>query len=216
MNVVARIIIILVIGANICAACQQEVAPSPTRPTATTQPTETPILNRDIEEIAVYSALLEYSFTGDIEQFLIVNQTRVSSPGLLEQQLADFQENYPLNRELVADFLTVNQQPSTLDPDMDFGLEYQLMTQTEIDELAPLDEASGWQLFDEMYPNAVGFIYLSRVGFNPDLNQALVYYDQYYYDQPIRGGYSLLNRQNGQWVVVYGNEWLTWINLNST
>ena len=81
MNGVARIIIILVIGASMCAACQQEVAPSPTRPTATTQPTETPILNREIEEIAVYSALLEYSFTGDIEQFLIVNQTRVRSPG---------------------------------------------------------------------------------------------------------------------------------------
>ena len=205
----AIIILILIMGASLCAACQQEATPSAPDPTATMQHTETPQLDRDIEEIAVYSALLEDSFIGDIEQFLIVDQTRVPSPGLMEQNLAEFQENKPLDKELVANFLEVNQQPSPLDPNMDISLEYQLMTQEEIDELAPLDEASGWQLFEEKYPKAVGFIYLSRVGFNADLSQALVYYDRYYYDQPIMGGYFLLSRQDGRWVTESSFEWMT-------
>ncbi len=209
MNVTAHIILMLVIGASLCAACQPEATPSAPNPTATMQPTQAPALNRDTEEIAVYSALLKDSFRGDIEQFLIVDQTRVASPGLMNQNLTEFQENKPLDQELLTNFLEVNQQPSTLSPDMDLGLEYQLMTQEEIDELAPLDEASGWQLFDEKYPKAVGFIYLSRVGFNADLSQALVYFEQYYYDQPIRGSYLLLTRQAGQWVVEYGYEWMT-------
>jgi hypothetical protein len=209
MNVTARITLILVIGASLCAACQQATTPSAPDPTPILQPTEAPALNRNTEEIAVYSALFEYDFTGDTSQFLIVDQTQLPSAGLVEQQLSDFQERTPLDQELLTNFLEINQQPSALDPDMDLSQEFQLMTQEEIDELAPLDEESGWQLFDEKFPKAVGFIYLSRVGFNADLSQALVYFEQYYYDIPVRGGYLLLTRQDGEWVVESGYEWIT-------
>ena len=209
MNATARIILMIVIGTSLCAACQQADTPSAPEPTATLQPTEAPALNRNTEEIAVYSALLDHEFTGDISQFLIVDQTRLPSPGLVDEQLGDFQEQNPLDQGLLTNFLELNQQPSALNPDMDLGLEYQLMTQEEIDELAPLDKESGWKLLDEKYPKALGFIYLSRVGFNTDLNQALVYYERYYYDQPIMGGYLFLTRQDGQWVVETGYEWMT-------
>lgn len=209
MILTARIVLILVVGVSLCAACQQEATPSAASPTPTQRPTETPRLNRVFEESAVYAALLEGSFIGDIEQFLIVDQTRVNSTSHLEQDLAEFQENKPLDRELVDNFFGVNQQPSPLEPILDIDLKYQLLTQEEIDELRPQDEASGWQLFYEKYPDTVGFIYLSRVGFNADLSQALVYYSQFHYDQPIRGGYVLLTRQEGRWVIEYGYEWIT-------
>jgi len=210
MNVKACIILILIIGASLCAACGQEATPSAPDPTETMQPTETPQLDRDNEESAVYEALLKDSFRGDfIEQYLIMDQTRVNQPKLLEQDMANLQEYKPLDKELMEDFLAVNQQPSPLEPILDIELQYQLITQEEIDELRPLDEESGWQLFDEKFPNAVGFIYLSRVGFNADLSQALVYFEQYHYDQPITGGYQVLNRQDGVWVGEYGYEWDT-------
>jgi hypothetical protein len=210
MNVKARIILILIIGTSLCAACQQETITSAPDPTATMQPTETPQLDRDIEESAVYKALLKDSFRGDfIEQYLIMDQTRVNHPALLEQDLENLQEYKPLDEGLMADFLAVNQQPSPLEPILDIDLEYQLLTQEEIDELRPLDEESGWQLYYEKFPNAVGFIYFSRVGFNADLTQALVYYEQYRYDQPITGGYQVLNRQDGEWVGEYGYQWDT-------
>lgn len=209
MNVKARIILILVIGASLCASCQQGVTPLTSRSTPTQQPTETPQLDRDIEESAVYEALLKDSFRGEIEQYLIMDQTRVNHQTLLEQDLENLQEYKPLDKELMEEFIAVNKQPSPLEPILDIDLEYQLLSQAEIDALRPLDEESGWQLYYEKFPNAVGFLYLSRVGFNADLSQALVYYEQYHYDQPITGGYQVLNRQDGEWVSEYGYQWDT-------
>lgn len=210
MNVAARIILILVISASLFAACQEEITTPPANPTPTLPPAETPELDREIEESAVYTALLENSFIGDhIEQYLIMDQTRVNHPELLEQDLANLQKFKPLDKELMDDFLAANQQPTALEPILDIELQYQLLTQEEVNELRPLDEESGWQIYYEKFPNAVGFIYLSRVGFNADLSQAVVYYEQYHYDQPIKGGYQVLNRQDGEWVVEYGYEWIT-------
>jgi hypothetical protein len=174
------------------------------------QPTDTPQLDRDIEESAVYESLLKSSFVGDdIKQYLIIDQTQINPRRHAEKDLADLQEEGILDEALVNDFLAVNQQPSPLEPILDMDLEYQLLTQEEVDELRPLDEASGWQLYYEKFHNAVGFIHLSRVGFNADLSQALVYYAQYHYDQPIRGGYHVLSRQDGRWLIEYGYEWIT-------
>jgi hypothetical protein len=204
MNIKARIILILVIYASLCAACRQ-AGPPPTP-----QPTDAPRLNREVEEMAVYATLLTHSFKGDfIEQYLIVDHTRVNSLGLLEQDLENLQEYKPLKEGVMEDFLAVNEQPSALEPILDIDLQVQLLTQEEIDELRPLDEESGWQLYYEKFPNAVGFIYLSRVGFSPDLTQALVYYEEYHYDQPITGGYQVFNWQDGQWVAEYGYQWDT-------
>jgi len=210
MNMTARIILILVICASLCTACGQAGLPLTTSPTATPQPTEAPPLDRDVEESEVYSAMLNGAFMSDrVGLYLIVDHTRVNNPGLLEQDLENFQKDTPLETGLVEDFLAVNQQPSALEPLLDIDLPYQLFTQEEIDELHPLDKESGWQLFDEKFPNAVGFLYLSRVGFNADLSQALVYYERYMYDIPVSGGYYLLTRQDGQWVIESGYEWIT-------
>jgi hypothetical protein len=172
--------------------------------------TPAPQLNPDIEEYAVYAALLESEFVSENTKLvLIVDHTRVEKPERLEGDLVSFQENTPLAPDLVASFKERNQQPYPLEPTMDLGLEYQLLTQEQIDELRPQDEASGWKLFYEKYPNAVGFVYLSRAGFNADLSQALVYVSRYHYEQPILGGYYLLTRQDGRWLVEAGFEWVT-------
>ncbi len=173
-------------------------------------PTPTSNLDPDMEEIAVYNALLASQFPGDnIDQVLIIDHTRVNQTSLLEMDLTRFQESASPAPELISSFKERNQQPYPLKPVLDFGLEYQLLTQEEVDNLRPLDEVSGWKLFYEKYPNSVGFIYLSRIGFSADFSQALVYMSQYHYDQPIRGGYYLMTRQDGGWVIETGMEWMT-------
>ena len=210
MHAITRFILILTLGTCLCASCRQSSTPPPPTAAPTSEPTATPQLDPDIEEYAIYNALLGSSFQGDdIDQILIVDHTRVNGTELLERDLADFQENTPLAPELVASFMERNQQPYPLEPVLDFGLEYQLLAQEEVDELHSMDEASGWELFYEMYPNAVGFIYLSRVGFSADFGQALVYISQYHYDQPIQGGYYLMIRQDGRWVIESSMEWMT-------
>jgi hypothetical protein len=110
--------------------------------------------------------------------------------------------------ELVASLKERNQGSNQLVPVLDFGMEYQLWTQEEVDELRPLDEASGWKLFYEKYPNAYGFVYLSRVGFNADFSQALVYMESFHYDQPVQGRYYLMIRQDGHWVIESSYGWM--------
>jgi hypothetical protein len=210
MNVTTRFILILALGVCLCASCQQISIPSPGTATPVSEPTATPQLDPDIEEYVVYNALLGRRFQGDnIDQVLIIDHTQVSNTELLERDLADFQENAPLAPELVTSFMERNQQPYPLEPVLDFGLEYQLLAQEEVDDLHSRDEASGWELFYEIYPNTVGFIYLSRVGFSADFSQALVYISQYHYDQPIQGGYYLMTRQDGSWLIESSMEWIT-------
>ncbi|MFC2025575.1 hypothetical protein ACFLUC_00085 [Chloroflexota bacterium] len=223
MYVRGRFILVFALSTYLCASCQQISTPSPTsstpvrESTATTipatstplsEPATTPQTDPDIEEYTVYNALLESRFAGaNIDQILIIDHTEVNSPALLEQNLADFQKNTPLAPELVASFKQRNQQPYPLRPVLEFGTEYQLLTQEDVDELYPLDEASGWELLYEKYPNSYGFLYLSRVGFNADFNQALVYSSTSHYEQPIEGGYYLMVRKDGRWEVDSSYGW---------
>ena len=203
-------ILILALSACLFAACQQSTTPSPASPTPVNESTATPQPDPDIEEYTVYNDLLEAQFKGDdLDQVLIIDHTRVNNQKLLEKDLAAFQQSTPLAPELVASFKERNQGSQQLEPVLDFGMEYQLWTQEEVDELRPLDEASGWKLFYEKYPNTYGFVYLSRVGFSADFSRALVYMESFHYDQPIKGGYYLMVRQDGRWVIESSYEWIT-------
>ncbi|MFC2042700.1 hypothetical protein ACFLUA_00925 [Chloroflexota bacterium] len=200
MNVTTRFILMLTLGTCLCASCQQISTPH----------TAAPQLDPDMEEYVVYAAILEGTFVSEnTKRVLIMDHTRTQEPGLMADFLADFQENTPLAPEMVTSFKERNQQPYPLKPVLDFGVEYQLLTQKEVDELRPLDEASGWKLLYEKYPGSVGFIHLSRVGFNADLSQALVYIAHYHYQQHLLGGYYLMTRQDGRWEVEIGYEWIT-------
>jgi len=223
MYVRVRYILILAFGAYLCASCQQISTPVPTTSTpvsevtATTspatstplsEPTTTPQTDPDIEEYAVYNDLLASKFKGaDIDQVLIIDHTRVHKTKVSEKDLTEFDEYLPLAPELVASFVERNQQPYPVKPVLDFGMEYQLLTQAEVDELRPLDEASGWKFLYEKYPNSYGFVYLSRVGFNADFSQALVHISTFHYEQALEGGYYLMIRQVEGWEIESSYVW---------
>lgn len=205
-----RFILILALGAHLCVSCQPISTPSPATATPVSESTATPQLDPDIEEIAVYNALLGSIFTGDnIHQVLIIDHTRANKTALLERDLTEFQKDTPMAPELVASFKQRNQVPYPLSPVLDFGLDYQLLSQEEVDELRSLDEASGWKWFYDTYPNTYGFVYLSRVGFNADFSQALVYMETYHYEQPVQGAYYLMTRQDGGWIIESEYGWNT-------
>jgi len=210
MNARIQFVLVLAFGAWLCVSCQQNSIHIPANPTSVSASTHKPQSDPDIEEYAVYNDLLKAEFRGDgVDQVLIIDHTRINSTTLMEQNLAAFQEYTPLAPELVASFKERNQQSYPLNPVLDFGVKYQLLTQEEVDELRPLDEASGWKLLYEKYPNSYGFVYLSRVGFNADFSEALIYTEGFHYDQPIKGGYYLMVKQDGRWVIENGYEWMT-------
>ena len=258
MYVKTRFILILALGAWVCAACQQRATAPPAsdtplrEPAASPQPeadiegfavtSDTPLnkstaspqlvtnieesavvasdtpssestaslqLDPDIVEYAVYNDLLESEYASDnIKQILIIDHTRADPPRGLEEDVTEYLDN-EFAPELVASFRERNQQPYPLKPILDFGLEYQLLSQEEVNKIKPTDEASKWKYFREKWPQAHGFVYLSRVGFNADLSQALVYICVYHYDQPLLGSYNLMVKQDGHWVVEGGYQWIT-------
>ena len=210
MNTRIQLILILVFSAWVCTSCQPNPIHTPASATSVSVPTLQPKPDPDIEEYAVYNDFLAAEFKGDkLDLILIIDHTRVNIKKLMEQNLAAFQEHTSLGTELVSSFKERNQQPYPLNPVLDFGVKYQLLTQEEIDQLRPLDEASGWKLLDERYPKSYGFVYLSRVGFNADFSEALIYTESFHYDQPIKGGYYLMVKQDGRWVVENSYEWMT-------
>jgi hypothetical protein len=56
-----------------------------------------------------------------------------------------------------------------------------------------------WEGFYRRYPNSRGLVYLSRVGFNKKMTQALLYFVQQYTNAAGEGYLVLLNKQNNEW-----------------
>ena len=180
-------------------------------PAVTAQPTAAHSSDPDTEEYAVYSAFLNGNYAGqEIEQILIADQTEVNSPELLQQDLETVQENTSLSAGLIFSFLERNNQPQPLRPDLDLDLDYRLVTEQEIEKLCERDEEGNREPFYDLFPNSIGFLYLSRVGFSDEMDQALLYFEWFVYDQPVLGGYYIMDWQDGEWVIGEGGlEWMT-------
>ena len=58
-----------------------------------------------------------------------------------------------------------------------------------------------WEKFYDKFPNSQGIMSLSRVGFNQDGTEALVYVEDWCGWLCGEGNYVLLSKENGQWVI---------------
>jgi hypothetical protein len=66
-------------------------------------------------------------------------------------------------------------------------------------ELERIFRSDQWVGFYRKYPNSRGLVYLSRVGFNKKMTQALLYF-AHQYDSDAGAGYLvLLNKQKNEW-----------------
>ena len=70
-------------------------------------------------------------------------------------------------------------------------------------------QADGWRAFYAKYPGSVGYVSLSRVGFNNEADQALVYVGHTCGGLCGTGKLVLLQKQNGLWGIT--KELLLWI-----
>lgn len=63
--------------------------------------------------------------------------------------------------------------------------------------------ADGWQEFAETYPDAPGYLQLSRVGFDSTLGQALVYVSCTFGFSAAEGRYYALQSSDSGWRMTY-------------
>ncbi len=111
-----------------------------------------------------------------------------------------------LSKETLENFKERNRQSSQLSPDMDLGVKYVLLSREELSAI--FQQPDSWEVIYENY-SASGYSEFSRVGFNPGLDQALVYMG--HMSGPLAGAgyYYLMEKTNGQWEIK--DQTMIWI-----
>jgi hypothetical protein len=170
----------------------------------------------DRDEQAVYSATLPALGWGQ-RAFLIKEMTSPSARSSLGSgglAYVDMQGITPaVATSTRNNFLARNRKPSSLSPDMKLDFQYYLISKEELDEICtntpPSPDGISGGPINEMsrrYPDTSGLTELSRVGFNWDRTEALVYI--YHYCGSICGYIYLvrLEKHGGIWQVK--DKWL--------
>jgi hypothetical protein len=156
----------------------------------------------ETEEYAVYSSLIESWFVSDNTRLIVIeDQSGLGLSSSLQEILESLTESFPTpTKEILADFKTKNRQASPLKSLFSLTVPYVLINNQEMDDIFQI-ERDGWDEFYRRYPNSQGMMALSRVGFNPDMNQALVYVGNQSHWRAGTGHLVLLIKEDGTWKI---------------
>ncbi len=178
-------------------------------PTSTPIPTSTPTLSPEAvekEEYAVYSALIGINYPAEL--IVIRDHT---SPGLesggLDETMEYIQEEMSIEQELVDSFKARNDQSYPLDDAFTLKAKVILVSDADLHDI--FNAQSGWDEFYKQYPDSQGEMTLSRVGFNHDMTEALVYVGNQSYYLAGAGWYVWLVKVNGAWEIK--QQVMSWI-----
>lgn len=115
----------------------------------------------------------------------------------LKEQIAD------LSDEIIKDFNLKNDKAYQLQRKFTFAGKYELMSENDVSKIfyeAEGDLDSGWENFKNKYPNSFGYIQFSRIGFNKDRNQALIYSTSSGGSFSAEGSYIFYVKEKEKWV----------------
>lgn len=161
------------------------------------------------EEQAVYAAVLASLY--DAPFYVLLSTTATDPVGVenTAETLAFALDNLPgVLPETGQDFLQRNADETALAADMLLGAPYVLLTRQEMSDLFS-ENQNGWEAFYQGHPDAPGITSLSRVGFSPDLTQALVYVGTQSHWLAGSGTFLLLEKVDGSWTLR--QQVMTWI-----
>lgn len=155
------------------------------------------------EEEKVYRDLIAWDFQGSTQSLYVIEE--YTSVGLeynktLDTMLRPFKgEDFELTQDTIDDFIAKNSTPSQLVADMDLGIKYILLLQTEKDEMRK-NQPDLELAIREKYPDSYGaLLTLSQVGFNMERTQALIYFHERFAHSGT-GNYCVFEKQKGNWV----------------
>ncbi len=176
------------------AALGVALAPACTPLAATPTP---PVVGLSAADYAVYDAIIASNWP---RQMLIVMEARTTNRyndtlSYASSQMPDLQQ------QTVDSFLAANQSPSTLADRFQIRAPRVLLSQADKDRLFDRDLQASWRRFHAAYPSAQGLLAFSRVSFNADQTQALVYFQNGNGGKDAAGYMVLLAREPGGWVV---------------
>ncbi len=177
------------------AACAPSAPPAPPAPLD--------------DEYAVYAALIEDRYLEEGVDLIVIRDRTTFFPLGPDVTYEQVSQDVPaLEEDTYADFLAVNEESVPLDPSLDLGFDYTLVSLQDLEEFLG-GGAWSYDAFYERFPNSQGLMELSRVGFNADHTQALVYVGNQYDLLGGEGVYVLLRKESGDWLVE--SDLLLWV-----
>jgi hypothetical protein len=170
------------------------------------RPTSTPdqgTIDIETEEQAIYTAVFEELY-GEPQMYVIMSDTAVSIQGVegMDAALETIGAQMTgVDEETAASFRDRNEASFPVPANMDLDLPYVLLTSTEMDQIFDINTSS-WDVFYTRYPNSPGITTISRIGFNTDYTQALVYTGTMSHWLAGAGFYIFLEKSSGEWLVM--------------
>ncbi len=163
------------------------------------------------DEIAVYTAAFADVFQATTEtQIMIVDHTSIGvPPGMWAVTSVQGQDTAKFMAKLAAetrqDYQLKNKQSVRLPGPCRFAPHCGLYNVVDLTGIVGMDKAKmekGWKEFNKRYPNAPGIFVLSRIGFNHDHTEAVMYAAKACGNLCGDGQYVWLVKRGGAWAVA--------------
>ena len=149
----------------------------------------------------MYEAVIQSNWPGQA-QIVISDTTDIH---VLQNVQDQIDGNLPgLAKETLAAFLEINKQEYPLEDHFQPGDHVVLLSQSDRNSLFDQNLEESWQRFNQKYAGSQGLLTFSRVGFNSQKTQALVYFGNQKGSVDGAGYVVLLAYENDTWVVKKG------------
>ncbi len=126
------------------------------------------------DEHAVYASILSGTLSPDSEiEYVIVNETLCCSHTSISDDYAF--DTLSVTKEILAAYRAANQQSWLIKPELGIPVRYTLVSQAQLDKILSNNSMAGWRKFSQLYPQAPGYITVSRIGFDPQRAHALMW-----------------------------------------
>jgi hypothetical protein len=174
------------------------------------------------EDYAIYSLVLQTHFVKDgIERIVLGDHTLMEYPPIMMAmtQFGGSKDAKTIGesaaKETLQDYEQKNKTPLPLAPKFTLNVPLVLMSAAERDRVFMITGEKkvagpkGMEAFQKLYPKSPGFMNISRIGFNSDRTQALLYIGFVCGGLCGEGHIFLLVKENGTWKIRHVA--MTWV-----
>lgn len=116
-----------------------------------------------------------------------------------ERMISHIRESFDgLDEETLSDFLAKNREKHPVEPDLNPGGRLVCVGDEEFEHI--FRDGEGWERFRRTFPESDGTLRFSRVGFDRDVTQAILYAGQQFDWNVGSGGFWMFSKSDGEWI----------------
>lgn len=161
------------------------------------------------DEREVVEICLDLLFIGGKQVVRAETRGGLGMPSDEERMLDYIRQNLEdINEETLSDFLEKNRGRHPVEPESNPGGRLIVVNDEEFRHIFRDEE--GWNRFRETFPESDGTLRFSRVGFDRDVSQAMIYAGQQFDWDTGSAGFRLFEKSDGVWMEAgRAGEWMS-------